>query len=938
MALDFKPVSQRKWTRGLQATFSRFAQPDQILTRLVNMVYTKRGGLRTVDGSLIFAKRNGALQPADGPILDLTLFKPTGVTPYYVGIQGGVPSSTIGLVTGLAGAAATIQQTIATIFRVSGEATSKGTNANLGFARNSPLPFLQGNVTIAGTVAFDRTFDASIIDTIFHNITGWAYSYPDAGSDTTETPAAATLTIAAGLPTGDYVFDVTACDGSGGETPGTGAPITVHVTGAANQGITLTWDAVPGAAGYCVYLISGPVGVTAGRINPTPLVLVPADTSPNFTFLGHTNTPAATPPAGNTTTASVLWKMDSPSYNTKLGTLPGALIIAQPPPPGGAVGGGSIPAGQDPNATTQGGVLGKLCPTPQLLSYQGALIIAPGNGYPPQYYTDGGSVQQIPNNFTAIYPDWEASTVFSASDIIVDSVSGGVFQATQGGETGASRPIFNDTLKAATADNTVVWQCIATSYQGQPLRGAAHAIIYAGFLFIANTSPTLTSDQQDGPSALKQCDLGNFKSWNPVNTAMVNQDDGDQITGLATFTIAELGISPTGNLVIFKTFSTFQMTGVFGGSDFSIQQSKTDLGCIASRSIQFLAGFGQIARLTHEGFAMFDGTNDKVFSEEVRPYIFGPDDEESDIVGLDWSRIYFSKAAQSSNPPMYVCACPILAASLTGVNAIRSGAGTQSLYVKFTKLVDIGNGQYEETAISDEIEIDSTDGLGIKASTPAAATGVRYRVYVGFASSQENVYAEADHFDIGTTLLLAAMNDGTPSLGAGALTRIFGFDLVQKTWTIIDLPFPISALKQIRTGGTQPLTVCGDWRDAALRRLFAGDPDWDGAPIQFAMEGGELYQQGGSGKIFFRKVIVRGSSATYIKLGVTANVQGKPGAVKTAWQNQLGPDEFAATMDLVVDGMNANIAISGQGKCSIDSVDWYVKPKPPGAPVSAQKT
>lgn len=932
MALKFKTISQRKWAKGLQATFGIFAEPEGILKRLSNMLYDRRGALRVTDGSQIFTERNGELQPNDGQILDIVLYSPlTGTAPYYMGIKNGYGPPGAGPVSGITAApyvGASLDLIHAT--RTSGVVVF-GTVADFGLGpARGVLPFNIGSVVASGNVEMFTTVDASQVTVITDGI----YSAPSAGADGGPT-SGGTVAAVNPLPVGTYVFDVTAVLPLG-ETPGSSAPVTIVLT-AVCRSIFLYWVPVAEAIGYCVYLRSGPTGTTVGRLNPSPAVPVPAAQT-WYAFLNLTNTPAAVPPtgAGTITLLTALWRFDVPSYTVQLAALPAAPIIAVLPPPGGGVGSGSIPSGQNPNATPQGGVVGGLSPTPQLVPFSGSMMIACGNGYPPQYYTDGASMIVIPNTFTAEYPDWEPSVAWNTGDNIVDSVSGGVFTCTQSGVSGATRPTFNNTLNAGTADNTVVWQCIATTSTGQPLRGAAHAIVYGNSLWLANTYPTTTDDNQDGPSCIKSSDVGNFKSWNPINVAMVSLDDGDEITGLASFTVAEIGIEPIGNLIVFKKFATYQITGVFGASDFSIEAAQTDMGCIVSRSIQFLSGFGAVARLTHLGFAMFDGVGDKLFSEEIRPYIFG-DQNQPDIIACDWSYIYFSKAAQSTNPPMYLCACPILAAVLSGITVQGGTEGTTfTIFVKVTKLVLLSSGEYEETAITNEFQVQSGD-LSIAVQTPVTQAGIQYRVYAGTSSGEEVVYDQADSFVLSTNLPLADMTAGPPSLGAGALTRIFAYDLVQKCWAVVDLPFPISALKQIRTGGIQPLTITGAWSDSAIRRMFAGDTTWDGALIEWSFTPAEIFQQGGSGKVFYRKVVIRGQANQSLDINVSINIQGRTGAVITSQQSQLGPLQWDARVDIIKEGENANVTVSGTGQTTIESIDWYVVPKSPGAPVSAQK-
>ena len=187
--------------------------------------------------------------------------------------------------------------------------------------------------------------------------------------------------------------------------------------------------------------------------------------------------------------------------------------------------------------------------------------------------------------------------------------------------------------------------------------GAQHIIHHQGFLYALNTNPN--TYQFDGPSALRQSDLNQPTSWNNNQMTFVAKDDGTQGRGLAVYTIAEAGIPPTDTMVIFKDKSTFQMIGNLGtgggsaSTNFQLQQVKSDMGCYSAKSIQYCSGFG-IIRLTHRGFALFDGVDDRLISEEIRPYLFGRDD----IGAIDWTLSNYSWSGQSHNPPLYICFCP----------------------------------------------------------------------------------------------------------------------------------------------------------------------------------------------------------------------------------------------------------------------------------------
>lgn len=318
---------------------------------------------------------------------------------------------------------------------------------------------------------------------------------------------------------------------------------------------------------------------------------------------------------------------------------------------------------------------------PQLFNFAGYTVFTAGNNVTPLLW-DGTALTAV-----TTHPNWQASTLYQIGDRIVapsstgssawtviaetlgyDSASGSAGQTESSttpisgfGYSGASAPNFASITQVGQTirDNQIVWQLTALdpSFAAQtvPL-GGAHGIVYADALWLFNTSPS--NSGLDGPSVIRQSTVNNPNSWPNVNTAFVGKDDGTYGTGVASFTIAEAGISPTGSLILFKNFQTYQVTGVFGAPNFAIQQVKSDMGCVASRTPLFATGFGVI-RLSHLGFALFDGVNDTLISEEVRPYLFG----RADITAVDWANINNSRSALINNPPMYCCACPIVGQS-----------------------------------------------------------------------------------------------------------------------------------------------------------------------------------------------------------------------------------------------------------------------------------
>jgi hypothetical protein len=324
---------------------------------------------------------------------------------------------------------------------------------------------------------------------------------------------------------------------------------------------------------------------------------------------------------------------------------------------------------------------------PQFIEYAGATIISVGNGVTPYQYLGGGGISQLTANSGGPGGGaaWQANHSYAVGDritaddgnskvatfqvvsVTVGSASGTMANATPiggiGGLSGSSEPNFAGTNIIGTgntvSDNQLIWMLVKENAdfgkEAVPF-GAAHIINHSAALWAWNTSPTNTSGANgviDGPSVVRQSGINNPNSWPLANYAFIGKDDGTQGTGIATFTIAEAGISPTGALVLFKEYSTYQVNGTFGIQNFNITEVKTDMGCLASRSVQFATGFG-ILRFCHLGFALFDGVNDRLVSEEVRPYVFG----NAEITGIDYTALQWGRSMLTANPPMYVCSLP----------------------------------------------------------------------------------------------------------------------------------------------------------------------------------------------------------------------------------------------------------------------------------------
>ena len=852
-------VPQRNFSKGLNATSPVFDQPKGTVSRLSNLLLTKRGGFVITPGSQQLYLFNGAVQSNVGPFTELFLFQPSLVSRYYVGLTK---------------------------------------------------------------------------DYNFH------------------TPAPVGLTSAdngAGglLSAGTYKWGVTALDGAGGET--TVSNITTLVL-AAGHSVNLSWTAVTNAVGYNIYRTAA---------NGVPLLHVT-----NWgltTYLDNipdSGLGVFGPPAVNTTQTCIFYVFPNGAipvsyvYANGVFVFPADAVIVPGDTTGGYGGSGGHTGGSGGSGTPAGSVIGNLSPLPQFLQFDNEVILCLGNGISPYYFPDGGVPTAISNTFQAAYPNWVASTQYVGGGInpgpnfngdvilpLTNNAGGYIFQCTQGGTSGTGNPTFPQFMGGNVADNNVIWHNSGQKGTVPAPRGAAHGIVYAGSLWLANTSPSTTTDQLDGPCVLKMSDVDNPNSWNPLNVAFIGKDDGTQITGLAAFTIAETGIAPVGSMVVFKDFDTYQVVGVFGATDFSIQKAQTDLGCIAPRSIQFLPGFG-VARLTHLGVAIFDGVRDRLISEDIRPYLFGG---ESDITPLDWNFAYFSKGAQAAVPPMYVLAIPIQ----LGL-PVTVPTPDIAVYPYPTSTLPVGNyfikvtiflGSTESAVCAEQGPFSVGAGQAIVVYNNYFPVGItKWRIYFGTATGMENQYIDVIA-PLTAGFLTAPGTSGYPASGNGGLTRLLCYDMVLKSWTIVDLPWPISVLKQFRAEGTIPITVSGGFSDLTIRRLLAQDPDWDDTPITWLVRTPEVFGKYTNQRSLFRRLTIRGISTGDPLIKVTISYDGGSVAQQAGRFYQLGSGYFELQIDLLNVAMSAHANITGTSNSAtlpleIHAFDWEVQPRIPGIPVS----
>ncbi len=627
MAPPVTMLPQRKFIRGFNASTPAITQPQGTLPRGSNLTLAKRGGLRVAYGSSTYSLLNGALA-ANASIADMLLLQTIGVTPVLIAAVFDAAAGVYTLVY-----------------------VPVGSYSLTGLGLIGPLLI---NATVPPTTPRLMQFNDQVIITLGNNTTP---NYWCGVSVVTNSWTASTLTALntiIGIDRGAY-FDVFRA---------------TFITGNTKTGTTQpNWDVSPGNT-----TVDNNVTWTyLGQNKPAPLVNIFQVVYPQW-LPTTTITPNTVIQVGFYGTG--VYGSWLGNHNYAFGTIikdsNGNLqqvVLAN----GSTSGFGK----SSPTVPTWGTAIGQQTTDNQLVwqclgpaaTTAATLLLywQPSTRYNFGYIIDpNNNVQRAGDNDptgTSEPANWGTTIGATTTDGSTVWTNKGPatfynFTAVQGGTTGAGPqpPHFSSAINSRLADNNVVWQNTGlTSQSSQPPRGARSAVVYAGSLWVLNTSPFTTSDRADGPTALRMSELNNPNSWNPINIAFLGKDDGTVGTGLATFTIAESGITPTGSLIAFKDYSTYQIIGVFGSDNFQIIQAQTDMGCIASDSIQFLPGYG-IARLTHLGPALFNGVRDQLFGEEIRPYIFG---DVPDITQVDATFISRAFSAQCTDPPMYLLAVPM---------------------------------------------------------------------------------------------------------------------------------------------------------------------------------------------------------------------------------------------------------------------------------------
>ena len=938
-----RPVVQGPFVKGIIASSDPITQPKGSVSRISNLLYTVRGALTTCDGTAVVNAFDGLAAPGlRGRFESTTLFEPIGVAPYYLVLAPdasfplGPPQDLAVSTTGSGTLPADTYFYVVTALDGAGGETPVSNEVFAAVGANSSITICWNVVPNAWAYNVYRglTSGSEMV------LSGVGLPVPQPAPLTVRvcfTDGGATPFPPGGLPVASVTnepYVLISPPAIAGFNP-TGRAL-VTLAGATSGSFYVGKSVVLEGTGSAYY--NGVAASVVSIVSSTQLVIQSATWAPpsrpgfQNTVGGDLQDPG---PVTDTTQQVVLYKMPNsltlPIPYTDANVV--ALFPMCPPslgvPPSGGTGGPT----SLPGATASGGIIGMTSRIPQMAQFTNRVAMALGNGFVPQVYWDstGSPVNPAPtgpitgvsvdaygvvtvttstslsvtdptskgflpvgtnvvlagiadplyngvfvvisvaittmtssftvrnlaaigeapssggtwtdtatpiiNVFLPAYPAWAASTIYAVNAVVQpDTPNGFYYTCVFPGESGLTQPAFPTIVGNQIEDGTAVWQNSGSSAGPAP-PGAGHLSIYSGSLWLWNTYPTDSTNGIAGPTSIQMSDVDNPFSWNPVNQAFIDKDDGSDGMGLATFTISAEGIPPEGSLVAFKNFAGYQIVGVFGSSNFAIQRIRSDMGCSAPRTIHFVPGFG-IMRYAHLGIANFDGVRDTLISEEVRPFLFASNSRlTADIVPIDPYWLAMSYSDLTASPAMYVTAIPV---------------GSNSL---------------------------------------------------------------------------------------GALTRLLCYDIVLKSWAIIDLPFSISTIYQARSSEvTSPITLFGGFSDGVLQRWQANDVLWltgGGASelplvVAWSVTPADTEGRTPDQKMQFRRVTVRGISNGASSLSVTPIINGSPFTLQTYPIPVSG--DYEVFSGVFKNGWRFGARLSGAGPIEIDRVGYQLVDKALGTP------
>ena len=390
--MEYKQIPIAPALKGLNAACDVYTQPKGSFPRLSNFLLNKRGALDVCDGSQIVHEYNGQVQSGRGQILASFLFQPTGVSSYYLALakaldlQLGAPNN---LSLSDAGTGGTLTGTyfyvVTALDGVGGE-TIASNEVSITVGTNHKI-----------TLTWNVVPNANSYNVYRGTGSGLEYLLTGTGVPVSQ-PAPITATVS-------YTD-------TGAAVPGTSANITTiyRPLHSARIPITLQYPGLANLANGVSVIIAGVSPPTFNgtfnannAVSPQFFEVSNSAPTPGSSGTGGTVTipVAISPPLVDTTQQTVMFQMPLLLGNPVI--LPvsysNANIVALFPATvqnvsrgggGGAGGSGtSSPVGSSgASGTPSGGIVGNLSLLPQFVQFTNRVVMALGNGFPPQYFGD----------------------------------------------------------------------------------------------------------------------------------------------------------------------------------------------------------------------------------------------------------------------------------------------------------------------------------------------------------------------------------------------------------------------------------------------------------------------------------------------------------------------------------------------------------------------
>jgi hypothetical protein len=881
------PVNQHPFVKGIIASNQPLAQVKGAIQRGSNLVYTSRGALDVADGSQILHAFNGQIQAPNvvNKIMATFLFSPIGAARYYLALAK--MSFAQGLQLGA------VQNLVASL--VAGGSLSSGTTyvykvTALDGAGGETSTVVEVNATPAG-----GNLSVQLTWNVVPNATGYNVYRGQSGS------GSESLLRGPGLPVPQVTpgtLSVTYTDTGAAVT--SSVPISTATHNASGNIGTITTTSPHGLAPLALIVISGVsfagyngTWVVSSVLSPTQFTIqAPLNQFP-FTQNGSGGTVAGTPPPiSDLTQQTVLFQM--PPIIGQNASLPVSYnksnIVAVFPADldvdggggggsgggGGTGGGGTGGGGGGSLPTPSGGIPGNVSPIPQFRQFTNRAVIAMGNGFPPQLFSDATGTPVNPATVAAI----SAITADAFGVVTVTTaVPHGLTSAHVGGNVviaGVTNPVYNTNGFGVSAF-VVISVVDATHYKIRNLNAQGAGASSGG----TSTTTSLPIISTFTPA---------FPKWSASTPFLA----GDIIVPITQ-------PSPA----IYLTCSQPGNSGAAeptwpGGAPIGSQITEVGAPAGTPGVVWTVTALLNSAAPPPPGAAHIEIFGGALWVEDTSPSntstgLDGPTSLRMSTVGNPnaWNPVnqaFLDK--DDGTEGMGLAKFTITALGIPPQGSLIAFKN----YVPYQIIGIFGASDFAIQPVASNMgcisprTIDFVPGFGIMRMSHlgvAVFNGVKdeliseqirpYLFPMNDSTFQDITVVDASNVALcwaaqtaNPPMYVMAAPIGVPDPGnPGELTRLFCYDLVFKAWGIADLPFPIASMSQFRTVSANPVTVLGGFFDGCLSRWQAGDIQWDtggsGARVPsnvaWSFRTNRVASQEVNQRIFCRRLVVNGNNS-----------------------------------------------------------------------------